>query len=306
MYDEMFTHIASKAGGIQPLLDNFFSFLERKTDFYVQFDPADKTHTSYKMGFPKGNAEKMVIKAFRQYPMKDYNAIVPPEVQQSSRSEAQLPTVPSSSSSLSSPTKAPKTTTQTSEAPCTPPKTPLTLPKTPAKTPRAAPLSPSYTPEGKQYPIGNGGIGENYYWTQTLKDVTVYIDTASGIRGKDVKCVIKPQSLSVEVRGESLLNGALEDVVKAQESMWTISSTTDQALQQIVITLDKTRPTWWKHVLTGHEEIDTTKVFHAIPVLVKNISSSTVPARASYLYSRFSYPIVFKNVLVGGLNTEHQ
>lgn len=257
MYDEMFTHIASKAGGIQPLLDNFFSFLERKTDFYVQFDPADKTHTSYKMGFPKGNAEKMVIKSFRQYPMKDYSSIVPPEAP---IAESPLPTVPSSSSSLSSPAKAPKSSVQASAAPCTPPKTPLTVPKTPTKTPRAAPLTPSYTPEGKQYPIGNGGIGENYYWTQTLKDVTVYIDTATGVRGKDVKCVIKAQSLSVEVRGESLLNGALEDVVKTQESMWTISSTTDQALQQIVITLDKTRPTWWKHVLTGHEEIDTTKV----------------------------------------------
>mmetsp|Transcript_17717 Transcript_17717/g.39784 ORF Transcript_17717/g.39784 Transcript_17717/m.39784 type:complete len:88 (+) Transcript_17717:1-264(+) len=29
---------------------------------------------------------------------------------------------------------------------------------------------------------------------------------------------------------------------------------------QIVITLEKTRKTWWKHVIEGHPEIDTTKV----------------------------------------------
>lgn len=257
MYDEMFTHIASKSGGIQPLLDHFFSFLERKTDFYVQFDPADKTYSRYKMGFPIGSAEKMVIKSFRQYPLKDYGELVPPE--NDSPNAHPLP-----SNSIDSPTKVPMNEPAlTSVAPCTPPKTPAVVPKTPSKTPRSAPLTPSYTPEGKQYPIGNGGIGENYYWTQTLKDVTVYIDTAAGLRGKDVKCVIKPQSLLVDVRGETLLNGALEDVVKTQESMWTISSATGEQLQQIVITLDKTRPTWWKHVLTGHEEIDTTKVFNS-------------------------------------------
>lgn len=131
-------------------------------------------------------------------------------------------------------------------------------------TRKGAALAASYTPEGKQIPIGNGGIGENYYWTQTLKDVTIYIDTAAGCRGKDVQCEIKPQALRVAVRGATLLDGALEDVVKVSESMWTISSTTDSALQQIVVTLDKTRDTWWKHVLTGHEEIDTTKVMHCV------------------------------------------
>lgn len=30
-----------------------------------------------------------------------------------------------------------------------------------------------YTKEGKQLPIGNGGVGPAYTWTQTLEDVTV-------------------------------------------------------------------------------------------------------------------------------------
>jgi hypothetical protein len=57
-FDEVFTQVAGRLGGIQPLLDTFFSFLCRKTDFYVQFDPAVTKQAS--MGFPPGVAEKMV------------------------------------------------------------------------------------------------------------------------------------------------------------------------------------------------------------------------------------------------------
>jgi hypothetical protein len=44
-------------------------------------------------------------------------------------------------------------------------------------------------------------------------------------------------------------------VVKVGESIWTLSSTTDGTLQQFVVTLDKTRQTWWRCVVAGHEEI---------------------------------------------------
>jgi hypothetical protein len=251
-YDEMLTVIASKAGGIQPLLDVFFSFLERKTDFYVQFNENDKQHTGgYKMGFPKGVAEKMVLHSFRKFSVKDYHEVVPPNPASHS------PAVKGAGSD-----KAPQ-----SPLPSAPGATTPTKPKgessntynTPVKSTPAQAI-PSFTPDGKQYPIGNGGVGEGYYWTQTLKDVTVYIDVEAGCKSKDVKCVIKPQSLVVEVRGQSIMNGALEDIVKTQESLWTMSTTTKDAQSQIVITLDKTKHTWWKHVIVGHSEIDTSKV----------------------------------------------
>ena len=268
VFDDMLTHMASKAGGIKALLDTFFSFLERKTDFYVQFDPADKQHTGgYSMGFPKGVAEKMVLQAFRQYRVKDYEQVVTTPMKaakaQNASNSNPTTTAKSSTKTVQSSTElppAPSTPLKTPKQSATgavPPSTPVT--KTPLQSQLQPPMTPSFTPEGKQIPIGNGGVGEGYYWTQTLKDVTVYIDTAAGCRSKEVKCNIKAQHLLVEVRGEVLLNGVLEDVVKVAESMWTISSTTDAALQQIVITLDKTRPTWWKHVITGHSEIDTSK-----------------------------------------------
>ena len=120
------------------------------------------------------------------------------------------------------------------------------------------PIAPRLTEEGKQVPIGNGGICSNYYWTQTLNDATVYIDIPSGKRGKDIVCSIRPKKLYVELRGEEVfIDGELEDLICQDDSVWTLLS---GQIPQIVITLEKSRKTWWKHIIIGHPEIDTTKV----------------------------------------------
>ena len=43
-----------------------------------------------------------------------------------------------------------------------------------------------YNKEGKQIPIGNGGICDSYFWTQSLTETTVYVDVPDGTRGRDV------------------------------------------------------------------------------------------------------------------------
>jgi hypothetical protein len=54
-FDGLFLSVAQKCGGIEPLLDEFFSFLHRRTDFYV-VDPNPRRP----MGFADGVAEAMV------------------------------------------------------------------------------------------------------------------------------------------------------------------------------------------------------------------------------------------------------
>lgn len=49
----LFTLAQSHTGGVLDLLDTFFSFLARKTDFYT--------------GGPKGNAQEMMLEKFKKY-----------------------------------------------------------------------------------------------------------------------------------------------------------------------------------------------------------------------------------------------
>jgi hypothetical protein len=57
-FDELLLNVAAQSGGIEPLLKSFFSFLHRKTDFYVVADFQSGAKVS--MGFPPGGAEKIV------------------------------------------------------------------------------------------------------------------------------------------------------------------------------------------------------------------------------------------------------
>lgn len=62
MYDNAFFGILQNEGNIETFLDAVFSFLFRKTDFYVTMtSPTDR------MGFPPGVAKKHVNAAFKRY-----------------------------------------------------------------------------------------------------------------------------------------------------------------------------------------------------------------------------------------------
>jgi len=116
----------------------------------------------------------------------------------------------------------------------------------------------SLTENGKYYPVGNGGVCDNYYWTQTLKELTIYVDIPLGIKGKDIICNISSKTLHLHVKsGDEYLHGDLEDVVKPDDSLWTLVSGPNP---QIVITLEKAKHTWWGSPIRGHPQIDTTKV----------------------------------------------
>jgi len=140
--DSIFAHIASKQKGLEPLLNAFFGFLKRKTDFYMTY-PEGSAHSP--AGFPPGVAEAMVHKAMMKY------------------SFAAVPASTSGNSAMTS-----SSSTQAKEAK--------------AKEVKAPSL---YTETGKLVPIGNGGVGRNgmYYWTQTLNELTLYVDLPTGTKG---------------------------------------------------------------------------------------------------------------------------
>ena len=232
-YDTLFMELAGRSGSLDRLLEHFFGFLNRRTDFYITLDKL--TDKDAKMGFPKGIAEQMVLRAMNKYKFKEYST------------EKQ--------------NYEPKPTKMTNEnlSISTNNSTIIDINEPKISNSSSSEKFIRHNEEGKQIPIGNGGIGPNYYWTQTLKDLTVYVDVFEGCRGKDIKCLIEPKKIYLSACGQVLIDGFFEEAIKVDESMWTLNISTN-SIPQVVITLDKGRNTWWKHIIQGHPEIDTNKV----------------------------------------------
>ncbi|ETM39753.1 hypothetical protein L914_14109 [Phytophthora nicotianae] len=220
-FDAMLAQMAQQHGGVEPLLESFFGFLHRKTDFYVvSSDPV-----RHKMGFLPGQAQQKVLNAFQKYPMKNLSG---------------------------SAEGAANTTTTTRTTPAT---------KTENTRIRGAPAAkrePQLTEDGKQVPVGNGGVAANYTWTQTLEDVSIQMELAQATRAKDLNCRIEATKLRVTLKSDPtkpLLEGELPEKIRADESIWSLESN-----QTLNISLEKIKPTWWASALKGGPEIDTSQV----------------------------------------------
>ena len=197
-YDDVLMQIAGQIGSVQGLLDKFFGFLHRKTDFYVQYTESSQNAT---MGFPVGVAEKMVLKCFKKYRMKDYKL---DEGQQTSHQDNLHD---KSAVELKSNELLPSCVNKV----------------VPTRQGSSGVNAVNIVPTGKQIPIGNGGVAENYYWTQTLDEVTVYIDAPKAMKGKDVNCTITSKFMTLSVDEKVLVEGQFEEAIRADESMWTLN-----------------------------------------------------------------------------------
>lgn len=109
-------------------------------------------------------------------------------------------------------------------------------------------------------PVNNGGRTDSYSWTQTLQDVTVYIPIADNIKAKFLDIQFKPEKLFVSVKGaaKAIIDGSFYNRVKVEDCTWTID---DEDGRQIVLEISKeNKMEWWKSVIKGDAEIDTSKV----------------------------------------------
>ena len=198
-FDEVFMQIAGQIGSVQGLLDKFFGFMHRKTDFYVEYD---ESTVEAMMGFPRGKAEKMILNSFSKNKMKDYLTQVEG-------------TAAPSATKLNSSNSQGTQDVLLSISDCSV----TDILSNPSPKIKSVDLNS----KGQQMPIGNGGVADTYYWTQTLTEVTIYIDAESASRGKDIDCLIHPKSLKVVLLGNVLIEGEFEEAVRVDESMWTLN-----------------------------------------------------------------------------------
>jgi hypothetical protein len=305
-YDDAFAALAAQHDGVQPLLETFFSFLHRRTDFYI-VDPNPKRP----MGFPPGRAEAIIAKAFRDFPYKgpDGRILGAPSIIEEEKINKVITT--NNDLEISSVSKS----VLSSESSSTKQKDSVIQPSI-VSTPTTLPLR--HTSDGKQLPIGNGGVGPGYWWTQTLSEVTVFIvfDEQFCKSSKDVTCKIEGnqsanalvdvktgssstgQRLFLGLKGKPLVidGGILGGAVKASETVWGLEARSEtlrgcpidplagkipdgcgavelngrtneaQTGKILTVTIEKSIEIWWRALVIGHKEIDATAVDSSQPV----------------------------------------
>ncbi|CAG5121532.1 unnamed protein product [Candidula unifasciata] len=259
-FDGMLLAVAQQCeGGVQELLDVFFGFLARKTDFYSGTDGTQ--------------AEKLVISKY-----KEYENLVKERLKQEKeereaaekrRQENLAKKKAAEEKERREVEEEPKIRELTDEEA-------EKLEKELHDEKMASAVndevekthedkSPSDDEEdekdkGKLKPnAGNGADLPDYSWTQTLQEVEIRIPFTVNfpLKGKDLVVNIEKRKLSVALKGQPpVLDGTLYNDVKVDECTWCI-----QDHKILLINLEKVnKMEWWSRVLTTEPEINTRKV----------------------------------------------
>jgi len=259
--------LAQRSGGdLRKLLTAFFGFLHRRTDFYCI---VSEDQQAAGMGFREGDAEKLLLAAFRQFPLRK---IPSQRQQQAAAAQAAAAAAAQNTASSSSATATNQASDSNNGATGTNKPSPKASIPTDKKGPESAnnTSQPRLTAEGKQIPVGNGGSTDRYTWTQTLDECTVLIGIPEGVRAKDLNVELKPTALVVRTKAPLLIDndkddkntteprtfvqGTLTERIVPDESTWTLEGGV------LVVVLYKQKKSFWETVLEGDPTIDTTLV----------------------------------------------
>ena len=246
--------LAQQSGGdLRNMLGAFFSFLNRRTDFYYVPHPDDVAEVpdKLKMGFKEGDSEKLLLASFRQFPLRRLPKGVAVNVKQSDESSSpssKNPTSTANPTSKESVNKVEKTDETTLE------KTDESKSETSNDEEKQPKLEVRLSEEGKQVPVGNGGcsIRKGYHWTQTIEEVSIVIPLKKSTRGKDLQVDISNLSIGVHYKENTkgILEGKLPAKIRTSESTWSIEGGV------LVLVLEKIQKSWWSCALQDDEEID--------------------------------------------------
>ena len=100
-------------------------------------------------------------------------------------------------------------------------------------------------------------LGLPYRWRQTLSDVTVIVPVPKGTKGKEVEVILRTGHLKVALKQAThpIIDGKLYKSIREEESTWNLDGS------EVIISLEKANQMeWWKCVIQGHPEIDTSKI----------------------------------------------
>lgn len=116
--------------------------------------------------------------------------------------------------------------------------------------------------------IGNGGTNDNYRWTQTLKEVSVFVPVRAGLRSKHLTVDYTRTKMKVGVKGEELIiNGEFFNPIRTDDCTWTIEDSDDGREIAVYLVKDN-QMEWWKSVCKVNEDIHCCFLFFSVSALV--------------------------------------
>nr|XP_045600251.1 nuclear migration protein nudC-like isoform X2 [Procambarus clarkii] len=246
-FDGMLLAMAQQhSGGVVELLDTFFSFLARKTDFYT--------------GAPEDVSEKMVIDKFKKYKSlafaeQDKKKAEYEEVER--RKQERMKKKELEERQLAN---APKIKELTEEEANELEKS-LSEESTKTKEPEKVEKMEDDDDEnskGKLKPnAGNGCDLDKYRWTQSLQEVEVWVPLGVKVKSRDVVVEWGRRTVKAGLRNATpILQGDLYNEVKVEECNWFLENG-----NTLVLTLEKiNKMEWWSRLVTSDPEINTQKV----------------------------------------------
>ena len=256
----MYLNMAQQQGGIEPLLDTFFGFLRRKTDFFSGAADDVAAQESVLKAFKKNKerndeekrekaAKEKKRKAEEEKRRKRIEEEKAKQQKQESRIEDITEEAAGASASEGSGAAAAAGSSDGGAAP-------------------AAEAKGEGGDDDKGegtgiVPIHNGAVHDKYRWTQTLQDLNVFVPVPAGTKAKHLVIEIKKTQFKVKIGGQetAILDGEFFAAVKMEDCFWSVEDDAKSGGRLVSITLTKmNQMEWWRSVVKGEPEINTQKV----------------------------------------------
>lgn len=254
-FDGILLSIAQECeGGVPEMMDVIFGFLSRKTDFYTG-------------GLEGGQAEAMVLKAFRKHAQTAQEELAKKKARYAEMDRKHKERLEKEKQKEQEPAKEEddsrivEVTDEQAEA---------FLKGDEDKAEEANKEKAAEEKNGKEEEeededekgkmkpnSGNGADMPNYKWTQTLEEIELRVPLKMVVKARDVVVDIKKTHLKVGLKGQDpIIDGDLHKTIKLEECAWVLEDK-----RNVVLTIEKVnKMDWWPRLVTTDPDINTKKV----------------------------------------------